>query len=99
MDGENPYPLRPKVSVYQFWVFTQNMKKTLCVFCHFSLKTIIIVLIVSAIIKKAICSVLFSNTVGTLRAYITRTGAVFLIVLAIDRYRSVYLNPFPQHRI
>lgn len=43
----------------------------------------IVVLIISAIITKAICSVLFSNTVGTLGAYITRTGAVFLIVLAV----------------
>lgn len=43
----------------------------------------IVLLIISAIITKAICSVLFSNTVGTLGAYITRTGAIFLIVFAI----------------
>lgn len=43
----------------------------------------IVLLIISAIITKAICSVLFSNTVGTLGAYISRAGAVFMIVLVV----------------
>lgn len=43
----------------------------------------IIVFIISVIITKKICGILFRNTIGTTSAYMTRIFVVWMIVMGI----------------
>ena len=43
-------------------------------------------------------SIVSSQKVGPSIADDIKTGAIYSVVLA-DRYRAVYLDPFPQHRL